>query len=157
VYLHGRPLPFMLDERLLKLLGVGGREKRGSAGIAEERASYDSSLEAQFAGEFAAQERADATHGWRLEREPEPLLVGETILVPAFALIRGLRRVYLEIAGYWRPGYRERKARKLSALRGRVALVVAAPESARGELGVFEGVFPLLWYNRDHIRTHELI
>jgi hypothetical protein len=92
-----------------------------------------------------------------LEREPEPLLVGETILVPDFALTRGMRRVYLEIAGYWRPGYRERKARKLTALRGRVALAIAAPEAAYGELGVFKGVFPLLWYTRDHIRAHELI
>ena len=114
-------------------------------------------MEAQFASEFAALERANAAHGWRLEREPEPLLVGDTILVPDFALIRGMRRVYLEIAGYWRPGYRERKARKLSALRGRVALAIAAPEAARSELGIFEGVFPLLWYTRDHIRAHELV
>ncbi|HEU4782147.1 MAG TPA: DUF790 family protein, partial [Ktedonobacterales bacterium] len=160
VYLHGRPLPFVLDDKLLKLLGVDNAdepETNANAGLAESRASYDSALEARFAGEFAALERADAAHGWRLEREPEPLLVGETILVPDFALTRGMRRVYLEIAGYWRPGYRERKARKLTALRGRVTLAIAAPEAARGELGIFEGVFPLLWYTRDHIRAHELI
>ncbi|HEY1390191.1 MAG TPA: DUF790 family protein [Ktedonobacterales bacterium] len=158
VYLHGRPLPFVLDNKLLKLLGVdGANEAQASAGLAEPRATYDSALEARFASEFAALDRADAAHGWRLEREPEPLLVGDTILVPDFALIRGMRRVYLEIAGYWRPGYRERKARKLTALRGRVALAIAAPESARGELGIFEGTFPLLWYTRDHIRAHELI
>ena len=152
IYLHGHPLPMMLDERLLKLLGVGGQEYDAPA-----TAIYDSALEARFASEFAALERSDAAHGWRLEREPEPLLVGDTILVPDFALIRGMRRVYLEIAGYWRPGYRERKARKLAALRGRVALAIAAPEAARGELGVFAGDFPLLWYTRDHIRAHELI
>ncbi|HEX5547827.1 MAG TPA: DUF790 family protein [Ktedonobacterales bacterium] len=158
VYLHRRPLPCVLDDKLLKLLGVDGAdEPQTSAGLAESRATYDSALEARFASEFAALERADAAHGWRLEREPEPLLVGETILVPDFALTRGMRRVYLEIAGYWRPGYRERKARKLTALRGRVTLTIAAPEAARGELGVFEGVFPLLWYTRDHIRAHELI
>ncbi|HEY1387764.1 MAG TPA: DUF790 family protein, partial [Ktedonobacterales bacterium] len=157
VYLHGRPLPFVLDDKVLKLLGVGAEGARADANIAESRASYDSALEARFASEFAALERAEAAHGWRLEREPEPLLVGETILVPDFALTRGMRRVYLEIAGYWRAGYRERKARKLTALRGRVTLAIAAPESARGELGVFEGVFPLLWYTRDHIRAHELI
>ncbi|HEX5441813.1 MAG TPA: DUF790 family protein, partial [Ktedonobacterales bacterium] len=107
VYLHGRPLPFALDEKLLKLLGVEADGADASAGVAESRASYDSALEARFASEFAALERAEAAHGWRLEREPEPLLVGETILVPDFALTRGMRRVYLEIAGYWRPGYRE--------------------------------------------------
>ncbi len=156
IYLHGRPLPFMLDDRLLKLLGVGAQGQPDGDQLPAQ-ASYDSALEAQFASEFAALERADAAHGWRLEREPEPLLVGDTILVPDFALIRGMRRVYLEIAGYWRPGYRERKARKLSALRGRVALAIAAPEAARSELGIFEGVFPLLWYKRDHIRAHELV
>jgi predicted nuclease of restriction endonuclease-like RecB superfamily len=160
VYLHGRPLPFVLDDKLLKLLGVDNADEpqaNATGGVAESRASYDSALEARFASEFAALARADAAHGWRLEREPEPLLVGETILVPDFALTRGMRRVYLEIAGYWRPGYRERKARKLTALRGRVALAIAAPEAAYGELGVFKGVFPLLWYTRDHIRAHELI
>ena len=157
VYLHGRPLPLALDDKLLKLLGVEADGAAANAGVAESQASYDSALEARFASEFAALERAEAAHGWRLEREPEPLLVGETILVPDFALTRGMRRVYLEIAGYWRPGYRERKARKLTALRGRVTLAIAAPEAARGELGVFEGVFPLLWYTRDHIRAHELI
>ncbi|MGE5334121.1 MAG: DUF790 family protein [Nitrososphaerota archaeon] len=156
IYLHGRPLPFVLDDRLLKLLGAGVQDEPDTPS-ALPQASYDSALEAQFASEFAALERADAAHGWRLEREPEPLLVADTILVPDFALTRGLRRVYLEIAGYWRPGYRERKARKLSALRGRVALAIAAPESARGELGIFEGVFPLLWYAREHIRAHELV
>lgn len=155
VYLHGRPLAFPLDDRLLKLLGVGAEETGAEAAIGAP--SYDSALEARFAGEFAALERADAAHGWRLEREPEPLLVGETILVPDFALMRGMRRVYLEIAGYWRPGYRERKARKLAALRGRVTLVVAAPEAARPELGVFAGSFPMLWYTREHIRAHELV
>ena len=154
IYLHGRPLPFILDERLLKLLGIGDQER---AVESASTAQYDSALEARFASEFAALELSDAAHGWRLEREPEPLLAGDTILVPDFALIRGMRRVYLEIAGYWRPGYRERKARKLAALHGRVALAIAAPEAARGELGVFEGVFPLLWYTRDHIRAHQLI
>ena len=153
VYLHGRPLPFILDDKLLKLLGVGETQEQAGASTV----SYDSALEARFASEFAALERAEASHGWRLEREPEPILVDDTILVPDFALTRGMRRVYLEIAGYWRPGYRERKARKLTALRRRVALVVAAPESARGELGVFEGIFPLIWYTRDHIRAHELV
>lgn len=157
VYLHGRPLPFVLDEKLMKLLGVGSDKTQTGNGSLSLPATYDSALEAQFASEFAALERSDVAHGWRLEREPEPLLVGDTILVPDFALIRGMRRVYLEIAGYWRPDYRERKARKLMALRGRVALAVAAPESARSELGVFEGMFPLLWYTRDHIRAHELV
>ena len=66
--------------------------------------------------------------------------------MPDFALTRGGRRVYVEIAGYWRPEYRERKARKLLALRGRAALLVAVPASARGEFAALAAAMPVLWY-----------
>jgi hypothetical protein len=52
----------------------------------------------------------------------------------------------MEVAGYWRPGYRERKARKLQALRGRVAIIVAAPELARAEFASLGDTLPFLWY-----------
>lgn len=71
---------------------------------------------------------------------------GAVILVPDFALSRGKRRVYLELAGYWRPGYRERKARKLAALRDRGDLALAAPVDARAEFAALEGQIPTIWY-----------
>lgn len=156
VYLRGQPFRFALDERLLKLLE--GRTKGTAADQASAGAepSFDSTLEQRLHDEFAALVRADGARGWRLEREPEPILVGATILIPDFALTRGQRRVYLEVAGYWSPAYRERKRRKLAALAGRVALIVAAPEAARAELAGVESSFPLLWY-RDHVSAQALI
>lgn len=145
VYLHGRPLIFSMDDRVLRL--VRGRNNDGVLdGASALSLSFDSELERRLHEEFAAYELAGEAHGWRLEREPEPIIVGDTIMIPDFALTRGARRVYLEIAGYWRPEYRERKLRKLRVLRGAVSLIVAAPEAARAE---YEGVaadFPLLWY-----------
>lgn len=152
VYLHGRPFQVALDARLLRLLGVAGTNDTGVT-----TAEYDSSVEARFAAEFAALERSGAHQDWRLEREPEPVLIGGTIVVPDFTLTRGGRRVYLEIAGYWRPGYRERKLRKLAVLKGSVAMVVAAPESARAELGALEASFPVLWYTRDRLSAQALL
>jgi len=157
VYLYGRPMTFPLDDRLLRLLRVGATEAAddlagaigpagSSASPADTAVAFDSSLERRLYADFTALERAGETAGWRMEREPEPLLIGGAILVPDFALTRGLRRVYLEIAGYWRPGYRERKARKLAALRGAAALVVAAPTSARAEFAGLDDAFPFLWY-----------
>jgi hypothetical protein len=109
---------------------------------------YDSSLERQLAEEWASLERERATAGWRLEREPEPILIGTTILVPDFALRRDGRRVFLEIAGYWRPEYRERKLRKLRALGGALPLILAAPDAARADFAPLAGQVPLLWYRK---------
>ncbi|HEX6122528.1 MAG TPA: DUF790 family protein, partial [Ktedonobacterales bacterium] len=153
VYLHGRPLLFALDERLLALLrptnASGNMETTPDATAATplDTPNFDSSIEAHLYGDFAALEAIGEAHGWHLEREPEPLLASETILVPDFALTRDRRRVYLEVAGYWRPGYRERKVRKLRALRGRVALIVAAPSAAQAEFAPLRADYPLLWYD----------
>ena len=143
VYLHGRPLIFTLDDRVVRLVrGVERDAEPGEARIP----GFDSELERALHEEFAAYEQAGEAHGWHLEREPEPIIVADTIMIPDFALTRGLRRVYLEIAGYWRPEYRERKARKLRALRGAVSLVVAAPVTAKAEYEALTADFPLLWY-----------
>ena len=157
VYLHGRPLAFDLDAKLLKLIAPAGADDSLAADSAPDAdPQFDSALERRLHAQFAALEREGEARGWRLEREPEPILAGATILVPDFALTRGPRRVYLEVAGYWRPEYRERKVRKLTAVRGRVALVLAAPESARAELAALESDFPILWY-KDYVSAEALL
>ena len=157
VYLHGRPLLFALDDRLMRLIGAAPEaEEALDDATASSAPDFDSGLERAFSQEFAALDAAGEAHGWRLEREPEPVVVDETILVPDFALTRGPRRIYLEIAGYWRPDYRERKLRKLLAVRDRVALAVAAPESARDELAAAARLMPFLWY-RSRVSAQGLI
>ncbi|HLJ80699.1 MAG TPA: DUF790 family protein, partial [Ktedonobacterales bacterium] len=159
VYLHGRPLAFNLDAKLLSLIGSSGDDTNTPDSADPSDAAgpqFDSALEQRLHAQFAALERDGEAHGWRLEREPEPILAGATILVPDFALTRGSQRVYLEIAGYWRPEYRERKARKLAAVRGRVALALAAPQSARAEFAALEREFPILWY-KDTVSAEALI
>ncbi len=144
VYLRGKPFLFPLDDRLIRLLR--SETLAGEANAIATDVAFDSLLERRLYEDFTALERAGEAAGWRLEREPEPLLIGQTILVPDFALTRDQRRVYLEVAGYWRPEYRERKARKLLALDGAVPLVVAAPEGARSAFGALEARYPFLWY-----------
>lgn len=153
VYLHGRPVTFLLDDQLLALMDAATPASRrqpvplaGLLAPQPDDAAFDSGLERMLHDEFTALERAGEAHGWHLEREPEPLIVGETILVPDFAVTRGFKRVYLEIAGYWRPGYRERKVRKLNALRDSVSQLVAAPESGRADFAALDATIPVLWY-----------
>jgi predicted nuclease of restriction endonuclease-like RecB superfamily len=152
MYLYGRPAWFRLDSRLIRLLGVLGRDPEDAV----EDLVFDSSVEHDLYADFTLLSASGEARGWKLEREPEPILVADTILVPDFALTRGRRRVYLEIAGYWRPGYRERKARKLALLRRRVDLIIAAPESARVEFADVADDFPFLWYS-NHPRAQAVL
>ena len=152
IYLYSRAAIFPLDDRLLKLLHVN----QSRDDVTPPETSFDSSLERDLHADFAALTSAGESHGWRLEREPAPVLVEDTILVPDFALTRGTRRVYMEVAGYWRPGYRERKARKLQVLGGRVAMIVAAPEAARPEFASLGDTLPFLWYTH-HPRAQAVL
>lgn len=155
VYLRGNPFTFALDDRLLRLLRSETQSDDTLASDGDP--AFDSLLERRLYEDFTALERAGEAAGWRLEREPEPLLFGESILVPDFALTRDQRRVYLEVAGYWRPGYRERKARKLLALDGAIPLVVAAPEAARDAFGALEQRYPFLWYRDETLSAPALL
>jgi predicted nuclease of restriction endonuclease-like RecB superfamily len=144
VYLRGTPMTLALDERMMRALRAGAEAHDAVPGPVD--AEFDSGVEERLFAEFTALERAGEAHGWRLEREPEPVVAGDVIVIPDFTLTRGARRVYVEVAGYWRPEYRERKARKLRAVRGAVDLLVAAPESAREAFAALAGEMPLVWY-----------
>lgn len=116
--------------------------------------SYDSGVEAAFAGRFAALDL-----DWDLIREPEPLAAGEHVVIPDFAFEwrpgadtgvrdtgRGVEdsdepghddpfRVFFEIMGFWTPEYVEKKLARLDALDD-IEMLVAVDES----LGVGEEI-----------------
>ena len=77
---------------------------------------FDSRLEADFAREFA--EKFGGQRGpWLLSREDEVLLLGDTVMIPDFALThkRLGHRVLIEIVGFWHPDYLRRKVEKVRA------------------------------------------
>ena len=78
--------------------------------------SYDSRLEADFALEFHAK-FGDTRGKWELSREDEVLLLGDTVMIPDFALTHreSGQRLLLEIMGFWHPDYLRRKLEKVRA------------------------------------------
>ena len=75
---------------------------------------YDSQLEANFATEFYAK-FGDKRGKWELSREDEVILLGDTVMVPDFALTyrdTG-QRILIEIMGFWHPDYLRRKLKKV--------------------------------------------
>jgi uncharacterized protein len=78
--------------------------------------AFDSRMEADFAAEFEAKfgnERGE----WTLTREDEILLLGDTVMIPDFALTHKEdgRRALIEIIGFWHPDYLRRKIDKIRA------------------------------------------
>ena len=108
---------------------------------------FDSSIEQSFAEAFAALEQSQAVDGWRLLREPEPLLLETSIFIPDFLLTRGQQRIYVEILGFWTPSYRERKLHKLQQLQGRRDIVLAIPREAREAFASIASAFPIVEYD----------
>ena len=84
--------------------------------------SYDSTVEQDFAARFEALES-----GWRLRREPEPVLTGKQVIIPDFSLEREGIKVYLEIVGFWTVEYLLRKIEKLKKIE--VNMLVAVNEA----------------------------
>jgi len=76
---------------------------------------FDSKLEARFARDFAK-----AAPDWDLVREPAPLVAGERLIFPDFALVHRrdpARRHLLEIVGFWTAAYLRDKLAGLRAAR----------------------------------------
>lgn len=74
---------------------------------------YDSAVEQKFADILYAHLGRGDPLGWRMTREPGPLIAGNKAMLPDFVFERLGRRVYLEIVGFWTPDYIRRKFAKL--------------------------------------------
>jgi len=161
VHLFQQAYHFTMDSALLALLPAPAQQNEKTR-VAEASSIYDSSIEQSFAEAFASLERTQSTDGWQLEREPEPLLPSaggrdsRGIFIPDFALMRGTRRIYVEILGFWTPAYRERKIQKLQQLKGQVDLVLALPIEAHQAFASLAPDYPLVEYRGQLSVTHLL-
>lgn len=109
---YSRLMDFKINEREHgKLLGDEAQP--------EDVEAYDSGVEKEFAQRFEALKT-----GWRLRREPEPIPVGGTVLIPDFGFEKDEARIYMEIVGFWTPEYLKRKIEKLETLKG-LEMIVA--------------------------------
>ncbi|MBZ0280509.1 MAG: DUF790 family protein [Anaerolineae bacterium] len=90
--------------------------------------TFDSRLEADFAAEFEAKFGGERGQ-WLLTREDQVLLLGDTVMIPDFALTHKQdgRRALVEIVGFWHPEYLNRKIEKVRAA-GRRNLILLVYE-----------------------------
>ncbi len=139
-----RAYNFNMDARLLQLLPASAALDQNAT---SDASVFDSSIEQLFSAAFVSLASSQGVDGWRLEREPEPLLLASSIFIPDFALTRGQRRIYVEILGFWTPAYRERKIQKLQQLQGRGDLLLAIPIEAKDAFVSIAPYFPIVYYD----------
>lgn len=85
--------------------------------------AFDSRLEQDFAAEFEEKYTRNK-RPWSLSREDELIPLGDTVMIPDFALThKDGRRVLVELVGFWHPDYLRRKIAKLRAA-GRSDMIV---------------------------------
>src|SRR5437588_2334429 len=78
---------------------------------------FDSRLEEDFANKFE-QKMGEKRGHWRMIRESEVLLLGDTVMIPDFALIDEAdetRKILIELVGFWHPNYLKRMVEKVHA------------------------------------------
>jgi predicted nuclease of restriction endonuclease-like RecB superfamily len=81
-----------------------------SSSLYNDYNNFDSAVEEKFAKRF---EQAET--GWRLTREPDPLVLSNGgAFIPDFMFEKYNKRIYLEIVGFWTKEYLERKLQKLA-------------------------------------------
>ncbi|MEH1819410.1 MAG: DUF790 family protein [Nostoc sp.] len=84
---------------------------------------YDSMLEASFADKWDA-----LKSGWALEREVDLIPIPGSVMIPDFRLVHADGRTFLlEIVGYWRPEYLQKKFSQVRRA-GRDDLILAISE-----------------------------
>jgi hypothetical protein len=130
------------DPQLLKLdidnLRHGKYLKRAGLPIDED---YDSLVEENFAERFSALDS-----DWRITREPGPLPVGKRVMIPDFLFEKAGMKVYMEIAGFWTPGYLKRKLEQFRGVKDVDMIVAADRNHACRELEELTDRMNILYY-----------
>jgi len=76
-------------------------------------AMFDSFVEKRFYWAI----KSSKPRGWDIIREPEPIILEGMVIVPDFILTKKDKKVFVEIVGYWRREYLEKKKRQFEVLK----------------------------------------
>ncbi|HEU5099077.1 MAG TPA: DUF790 family protein, partial [Roseiflexaceae bacterium] len=97
VQIKGQKLTLKLDGRAVQVLGIAARQPAisGVAGETEISEAWDEDIAAAFQKAWGRAFVRGRTAGWRLRRDPEPLIGENAMVVPDFAMVRGSERLAL--------------------------------------------------------------
>lgn len=117
VHLQGKVYSYPLNPAALKTLGVHA-QRIGRGDEAWEAAGATKLLQAWNKAYLRGE-----TGGWRLRRDPEPIITEDGVIVPDFLIMRGQQRAYLVLADSRTTV--DALVKPLQALNGRSLIMVA--------------------------------
>lgn len=117
-HLGGKVYHYPLNDKALKTLGVHAQR----IGRGEE--AWESASAAKLINAWNKAYLRGETGGWRLRRDPEPIVTEDGVIVPEFLIMRGQQRAYLVLADSKTSV--DALVKPLKALNGRSLVVVAA-------------------------------
>ncbi len=107
---------------------------------------FDSEVEMRFHNAF----QYHNPRGWTALREDEPVIVGDTIFIPDFTLVKGDEKWLVEIVGFWTKDYIVKKLQKLREMQkaGLKNLILLVDDKYKGK---FENSgYPVFYYKSKH-------
>jgi predicted nuclease of restriction endonuclease-like RecB superfamily len=126
VHLRGQTTTLRLDSRALAALGVAAQAEQ------ELTEPWEEDVLDAFQRAWGRAFVRGRTGGWRLRRDPEPLVGTGSVVVPDFALLRGRERLALCLAGG--PVTAEALVRDLGRLGSRAQALAVVPGYAAERL-----------------------
>ena len=126
VHLRGQTTTLRLDERALAALGVAAQAEQ------ELTEPWEEDLLDAFQRAWGRAFVRGRTAGWRLRRDPEPLVGSGSVVVPDFALLRGRERLALCLTSG--PVTTEALVRDLARLGSRAQALAVVPDYAAERL-----------------------
>ena len=126
VHLRGQTATLRLDERALVALGVAAQAEQ------ELTEPWEEDLLDAFQRAWGRAFVRGRTAGWRLRRDPEPLVGSGSVVVPDFALLRGRERLALCLTSG--PVTTEALVRDLARLGSRAQALAVVPGYAAERL-----------------------
>jgi hypothetical protein len=127
-------------------------ESAGLVSHYRDSTMYDSLLERTFAERFV-----EIDSGWQIEREVAIINLKDTVFIPDFAFRhQDGRTALLEIVGFWRPDYLEKKIMKLRRS-GRSDMVVAVSADLNVGEEDFKDVPGSVFFFKKRINPQEVV
>jgi predicted nuclease of restriction endonuclease-like RecB superfamily len=95
VHMKAQSLKLKLDDRSLQILGVAARQSATDGADTEVGTPWEQDIAETFQRAWGRAFVGGKTAGWRLRRDPEPLIGTGSVVVPDFALQRGREQLAL--------------------------------------------------------------
>jgi len=105
------------------------------ANVKVEEKYFDSTIEERFYSEFLR-----ILRDWKIRREPEPVVIGDSLFFPDFVAEKENLKVYVEIVGFWTKEYLRSKLEKLRKLK-EPCLVIVNEELGYGDFSGLDVIF----------------